>query len=78
MEGYDSVYVAEAHYNGTAGAGMSTVCTYTGGVKGTQVTDDKYGFTYTQPLTGFYVPQYGRRIPSKDGRFIQIFGTRGS
>ena len=58
------------------GAGFVTVCNYTGGTKGQQATD-KYGFTYTTPLTGWYVPQFGRMIPFKDGRFVKISGTRG-
>ena len=71
-EGYDAQYWT----SGGTGAGFVTVCNYTGGTKGTTQTD-KYGFTYTNPTTGWYVPQYGRMIPSKDGRFVRIAGTRG-
>ena len=71
-EGYDAQYWT----SGGTGAGFVTVCNYTGGTKGTTQTD-KYGFTYTNPTTGWYVPQYGRMIPSKDGRLVRIAGTRG-
>ena len=71
-QGYD------AHYwtSGGAGAAFVTVCNYTGGTKGTQSTD-KYGYTFADPATGFYQPQFGRMIPSQDGRFINIYGSRG-
>lgn len=71
-EGYDAQY----YTSGGSGSGFVTVCNYTGGTKGTQTTD-KYGFTYANPATGFYVPQFGRMIPSQDGRFVKISGTRG-
>lgn len=71
-QGIDAMYWT----SGGAGAGFVTLCNYTGGTQGTQTTD-KYGFTYATPTTGFYTPQYGRMIPSQDGRFVKISGTRG-
>lgn len=71
-QGYDAEYWT----SGGTGAGFVTVCNYTGGTRGTTATD-KYGFSYSQPQTGFYTPQFGRMIPSQDGRHICITGERG-
>lgn len=71
-EGYDAQYWT----SGGTGAGFVTICNYTGGTKGTTATD-KYGFSYSLAQTGWYVPQFGRMIPSQDGRLIRISGTRG-
>ena len=76
-EGFDSVFVlGNGGGSSDPGTGMVTISSYNGGVKGTQ-TQDKYGFFYPTPLIGFYTPQYGRRIPSQDGRFVTITGRRG-
>jgi len=76
-QGFDTVFVLGNGGNSSdPGTGMVTLSNYTGGTQGTTTTD-KYGYTYPVALEGKYTPEVGRRIPSKDGRFVQITGTRG-
>ena len=77
-EGFDSVYVlSNGGSSSDPGTGFVTISSYNGGVRGQTINDDKYGFSYPDPIAGFYTPQYGRRIPSQDGRQIRIRGKRG-